>query len=230
MRPASGRGPRRSRSRPPPRPTAPATHTEQVNHIARSRILREQGRDHRHRAGDDGHRREHGQNDPPAVATPLPPRNRVQTGKQCPTIAAVADAYAPASPAIAMPTRPASAPFALSEHDDHEPPGTPHHSDRVEPARVAAPTATDVDLTPGDGSGHEIGGRERPDHVPGNRSEGTSTTSDIDGTLGRDQPAPSLPGNLRRSEPANNQESSSSRGVTSRITRPAARSSLRRSS
>src|SRR5690349_13037399 len=45
--------------------------------------------------------------EPPAVATPFPPANRVQTGKQCPPMAAVAAVYAPTSPAMAMPRSPA---------------------------------------------------------------------------------------------------------------------------
>src|SRR5215470_7322538 len=52
-------------------------------------------------------------NEPPALATPRPPRNRVHTGHTCPTIDAVPAAYAAASP-MSRPRNPASAPLHAS--------------------------------------------------------------------------------------------------------------------
>jgi hypothetical protein len=52
-------------------------------------------------------------NDPPAVATPRPPRNPVHTGHTCPAIAAVPAAYAAGS-LIGSPANPAAVPFRMS--------------------------------------------------------------------------------------------------------------------
>ena len=104
---------------------APATHTEHVTHIARSELFVSTDAAIAVTPPITNIGGNTAANEPPAVATPLPPRNRAQTGKQCPTIAAVAAVYAPASPAMSMPSSPAIAPFSGVEHDHHHTPRAP---------------------------------------------------------------------------------------------------------
>ena len=58
---------------------------------------------------------------PAPVATPLPPRNLVQTGKTCPTIAAAPSTYPAARPSMRRPAPAATAPFAASSTNTQMP-------------------------------------------------------------------------------------------------------------
>jgi hypothetical protein len=58
---------------------------------------------------------------PELTATPLPPRNPLHRGQQCPTTAAVPARLAPAAPARWPPVTQASAPLAMSATSTAEP-------------------------------------------------------------------------------------------------------------
>ena len=173
--------------RPPHRPP-PTTQSGQHEHDRRARARRRisvtaSGEHRRDREDRREHRRRTTRR---RSATPLPPRNPFHTGQQCPAIAAVPAAYA-AGVADRQPDEPGDHALGRVE-DDHEqrPTSCPSTRIGVEPPGLPLPDCADVDRAARRQPRHEVGRRERPDHVPDDDAERAPLrTSDTPGDYDR---------------------------------------------